>query len=92
MSRLLVIVALVALACSARAGGNPDVRIYIDFDPPNYVHETEAELYTTIEAYVCMDSIGEGVTSVSFAMNDPSEDFPAVVAALSFTQYWMPPP
>lgn len=92
MSRLLVAAALVAVACSAYAGGNPDVRIYIDFDPPNYVHAIEAQLYTTIEAYVCLDNVGEGVTSVSFAMNDPSSDCPGVVVAPSWVPYLMPPP
>jgi hypothetical protein len=92
MSRLLAIVALVALACSAYAGGNPDIRIYIDFDPPNYVSEIEADIYTMIDAYVCMDSIGEGMTGVSFAMNDPSVDFPGVVVVPTWSPYLMPPP
>ena len=92
MSRLLVAGFVVLLACAAYAGGNPDVRIYFDFDPPNYTHEIEADLYTTVDAYVCLDHVGEGITVVSFAMNDPSEDCPGVVAVLGWSPYLAPPP
>ena len=92
MSRLLVVVALVSLACSAHAGGNPDVRIYIDFDPPNYVHEIEPAPYTTIDAYVCLDEIGEGLTAVSFMLSYPPIDCPGVVATAAWVSYWITPP
>jgi hypothetical protein len=86
MNRLLAVILAVALACAAHAGGNPDIRIYIDFDPPNYVHEIQPELYTTIQAYVCVDNVGDGVGSVSFRMNDFLAQYPGVFAAPS----WMP--
>ena len=92
MNRLLVVSVVVALTCTAQAGGNPDVRVYIDFDPPNYVHEIEAELYTTIDAYVCLDSIGEGFTAVSFALSDPLADCPGVVATAAWVSLLLPPP
>ena len=85
MSRLLALGLVVVLASVVSAGGNPDVRIYIDFDPPNYVHELPAPTpYTTIHAYVCLDQLDEGVTMLSFRMDDLMEACPGVFAALSF--------
>lgn len=92
MVRLLAAGLVLALACNAQAGGNPDIRVYIDFDPPNYVHEIEAEIYTVVEAHVCLDRIGDGFTSISFAMNNPAADCPGVVAAASYVTLLMPPP
>jgi len=92
MIRLIAAGVILSLACGAQAGGNPDIRMYIDFDPPNYVHEVQPELYTTFEAHVCIDRIGEGVSVVSFAMNDVTEDCLGVVAAPSFVANFLPPP
>ena len=86
MNRLVIVGLALGLACTASAGGNPDVRIYIDFDPPNYVHSIEPELYTTITACVCLDSLAEGMTCVSLRMNDMFEDCPGVFAPPS----WQP--
>ena len=84
MTRLLLCALVLAIASATLAGGNPDVRIYIDFDPPNYVHEVYPEQYTNVEAYVCLDHVGEGVTSVSFRMDDPVTACPGVTA----TSFW----
>ena len=84
MKRLLVCLLPLLLASAATAAGNPDARIYIDFDPPNYVHECVPELYQTFDAYVCLDSLGEGVTSISFRMNDPTTTCPGVFAPPSW--------
>ncbi len=84
MSRLLVAAALIVLTCTAHAGGNPDIRIYIDFGPPNYVHEITPELYTQFDAYVCLDQVGEGVRCASFRLTDLVADYPEVVA----TGHW----
>jgi len=65
---------VVALACVASAGGNPAVRAYIDFDPPNYVHEVHPAPYTTVDAYVCLDGLDQGVTALAFQL----EYLPAV--------------
>jgi len=92
MNRLLIVALLVAFASSAYAGGNPDIRIYVDFDPPNYVHEATPELYTTIEAHICMDMIGEGFSSVSFRMEDPLIVCPGTMAPPSFTYLLGLPP
>ena len=80
MNRFAIAGLVIALACVAHAGGNPDVRIYIDFDPPNYVHEITPEQYTSFDAYVCLDQIGEGVLCASFALSDLTEECPGVIA------------
>ncbi len=88
MRCLLWVGAVVALACSAYAGGNPDVRIYFDFDPPNYVHSIEPEIYSTVNAYVCVDQLGEGVSSVAFRLADPTTSCPGVFAPPSWACSW----
>ena len=80
MHRLLILTLVLLLSGSAHAGGNPDVRMYIDFDPPNYVHEIAPPPYTVVTAYVCMDQLGEGFYFVSFDMQDPSSVCPGVVS------------
>lgn len=91
MMRVAIAGLVVALACGAWAGGNPDVRIYIDFDPPNYVHEIQPELYSIPRAYVCLDRVGGGVAAISFAMNDPLATCPGVLAAATWTSYIFSP-
>jgi hypothetical protein len=39
MRTFLALLMVAALAVPAFAGGNPCVRSYIDFDPPNHLHE-----------------------------------------------------
>ncbi len=85
MNRLLVTALVVFVACTAHAGGNPDARIYIDFDPPNYVHAFQPELYTMVNAYVCLDQIGSGMESIAFRLNDLQADYPGMCGTLSFT-------
>ena len=87
MNRLLAL-GLVLLACIAHAGGNPDIRIYIDFDPPNYAHSVQPEVYTSVEAYVCLDQIGEGVSSIAFGLSDVAVDCPGVLSTGGWVCYW----
>ena len=91
MNRLLALGLVVALASGAYAGGNPDVRIYIDFDPTDYVHSIEPLIYTMFDAYVCLDTVVGGVACVSFAMNDPVASCPGVVAAAVWYSYVFSP-
>ena len=84
MHRSLALGLVVLLACTAYAGGNPDARIYIDFDPPNYVHEIAPELYTTIEADIYLDQLGEGMQAVSFRLTNLQTEYPGVFAPPSF--------
>jgi hypothetical protein len=90
MGRLLAAVLAVALACSAHAGGNPDVRMYMTFDSiGDYVHHIdEPPPYTTLNAYVYMDQIESGVTTVYFRMLDPVLEWPGVLATSVFTVLW----
>jgi hypothetical protein len=89
MMRLLVAGVVVALVCTAHAGGNPDVRIYFDFDPPNYVHEIELPPYTTVNAYVCLDNLDDGFTAASFRLSDPLTDCPGVIAVATWQPAFM---
>ena len=73
MKRLLVAALVLAIAVPAFAGNNPCVRMYIDFDPPNYTHAVDPAIYTSVPAYVmadCLDHQGfdGGFTTVSFAL------------------------
>jgi hypothetical protein len=88
MNCLLTAGLLLLLACSAHAGGNPNVRAYIDFDPPNYVHAINPAPYTTVEAYLCLDNVEEGVTSISFMMQRPDEACPAAFVGASWQNFF----
>ena len=44
----------------AIAGQNPDVRIYLDFDPPNGVTRIDPEPYSLFDVYVVLDCFGAG--------------------------------
>ncbi len=76
---------LAVLAVPVFAGGNPDVRIYIDLDPPNYVSEYAPSPYEQFDAYVCIDQLDEGMMSVSLRMHDPMVACPGVFASASWT-------
>ena len=78
MNRLLVLGLVVLLACTAYAGGNPDARIYLDFDPPNYVHEFTPTIYTEFSVFVCLDQLGQGMTTVSFRLTNLQEEYPGM--------------
>ena len=86
MKWLLVAGLIVLLVSTAHAGSNPDVRIYIDFDPPNYVHGVAPEPYEMFDAYVCMDQVGGGVMTVSFRVTDLMLEYPGMVGTQSWTQ------
>jgi hypothetical protein len=60
MKRLLITVAILAFATMAFAAQNPDIRAYLDVDPPNYVHEIHPDASTTFDVYVCLDCFGPG--------------------------------
>ena len=74
------------LVSSAHAGSNPDVRIYIDYAPPNYVHDIAPDLYTSFNAYVCLDQVEGGVICISFRVTDLMAEHPGVVGSQSWTQ------
>ncbi len=70
----------IALVVPVSGGENPHVRAYLDFDPPNYVHAAELELYTTTYLYLCLDNAEQGVSSLSFRLSDFTEEYPGVFA------------
>ncbi len=85
MKLLLLMGLLVTLAVPAFAGGNPDARVYIDFDPPNYVFEYTPTPFEEFDAYVCLDQLDEGMMSVSLRMDDPMVACPGVFASVGWT-------
>jgi hypothetical protein len=84
MRTFLALVMIVAMAAVAFAGGNPNVKGYIDFDPPNRVHEAMPAAYTTVNAYICFGDLGMGLTSASFRVTDVMAACPGAFAPPSF--------
>ena len=84
MSRLLTAGLLLLLACSASGGGNPDVRTYFDFDPPNYVHELSPAPYTTVDMYLCLDQLDSGMNAICFRTTNLVTEFPGVFGTQAF--------
>ena len=70
MKKLLLVAVVLLTTSGAFAGGNPDVVAYIDFDPPNRVHEFTPVLYEQFSAYVCFGDLEDGLTCVSYGIND----------------------
>jgi hypothetical protein len=90
MRLLAVTLAVLAVCLTAQAGYNTCVRLYIDFDPPNYVHSRgELEPYSTIRVFLCADCLGVngqgdvGFSSISFRLAVS----PEVSDTVEFTNY-----
>ncbi len=60
MRRCAISLLVLLLASAALAGLNPDVRIYLDFDPPNGVTRIDPEPYSLFDVYVVLDCLGAG--------------------------------
>ena len=60
MKAVLTVLMVAAFAVTAVAGTNPDIRIYLDIDPPFGIHEVHPEAGTTFDVYVCLDCYGAG--------------------------------
>jgi hypothetical protein len=58
MKRVIIALAITAVASAAFAGANPNVRIYLDADPNNHVHEIHPLASETFDVYVCLDCFG----------------------------------
>ncbi|MBU1246287.1 MAG: hypothetical protein ABIJ20_00010 [Nanoarchaeota archaeon] len=69
LTTIIATLGIMGAATPALAGGNPNVRAYIDFDPPNYVHNIDPPEYTAFDAYIMLDNIDLGMTVVSFAVD-----------------------
>ncbi len=72
--RVIAIAVSVLVLVAGTAGANPIVGewLYIDFDPPNFVHRADPPIYTAVDAYLMLDLTysGEpGFTAVSFRLD-----------------------
>jgi len=85
MRTFVTLLMIAAIAVPAFAGGNPDVKGYIDFDPPNRVHSYMPSQYETFNAYICFGDLDMGLAGVSFMINDVLVDCPGVFSPPSFT-------
>ncbi len=85
--RAVAIAVLVLLFVGAgTAFANPIMGdwLYIDFDPPNYVHDVYPEIFTTVDAYVMFshgDFLWDGLTAISFTL----EVTPGMGSSYEFT-------
>jgi len=81
------------VAVTAFAGGNPNVKGYIDFDPPNRVHSYMPAAYETFNAYICFGDLDMGLAGCSFMINDvlldcPGVFSPPILAASAASSFW----
>jgi len=66
MRTALVLIMVAAMAAPTLAGDSPEVRLYIDFDPPNYQYRFDTTVpYETVHAFLMSDCIPGGSTGVS---------------------------
>jgi hypothetical protein len=86
MKNLLAILVIAALATTAMAGDNPQVYAYISFDPAGAedVNAVMPAQYTTVNAYVCLGCVN-GMTTLSFRLNNALAECPGVMATEQFT-------
>jgi hypothetical protein len=84
MRTLAALLLIGLLAAPALAGDNPNVRAYIDFDPPNYVHCYQPMPYETFNAYFMLDCIPGGIAAVSFLLSDVMAECPGSFAPPTF--------
>ena len=87
MKRMLVVGLVLAFACTAFAGGNPNVQAYISFDQSGaggLIHEYTTTPYVTFNAYFVLAELDLGMTVVSFKLSNPSVDCPGKFAPPSF--------
>ena len=66
MRTVLAIIIAVALASTAFAGMNPEVRAYITFDQGDYVHRLDIGGSTPVTCYLMLDCLVGGTTGMSF--------------------------
>lgn len=86
MKRMLVVGLVLAVACTAMAGGNPNVKGYISFDAAGaLMHDITPTPFVAFDAYVCFTDVEMGLTTVSFMLSDPTVTCPGAFAPPSFT-------
>ncbi len=60
MKHSLIAVIVIAVALPASAVQNPDIRIYLDADPPHFIHETCPTPNDVLDDFGCLDCFGSG--------------------------------
>ena len=90
--RSVVVFVVLAMAAAACAGMNPDVKIYVSFDPSGSpVHSIETELYTACDTYIVLSDLDGGTAEVALRLSNPTLEYPGVLVALSFQPMWWGP-
>ena len=60
MKYFVIALMVLGFAVMATADQNPDIRIYLEADPNNDVHEIHPLANETFDVYVCLDCFGPG--------------------------------
>ena len=74
MRTVIAAVAILAGVLCAAAGENPDVRLYVSFDPVEYVPSIQPEFLETYTVYVMLDCLGTelsegGIENIYFRLD-----------------------
>jgi len=86
MKQLLAVCLILVFAMTATAGLNPQVYAYISFDSTGDPGATAVQPapYSTVDAYLCLSCVEEGMTTISFGLNNAMAECPGVMATQSF--------
>jgi hypothetical protein len=87
MKYLVIALIILGLAAPVFADGNPNIRIYLDADPNNLVHEIHPNPSETFDVYVCLDCFGDdpflsGTRGTAFLLIRTFEGFKLAQTAL----------
>jgi hypothetical protein len=91
MRYALAIAAILVVAVVGPARANPGPAppyAYVSFDQTGSgspVHEYQMTQYVSFNAYICFSEFENGVTTVSFALNNMQAEYPGLFASQSFT-------
>jgi hypothetical protein len=85
MKRALLSLALIALMAIPVLGAqNPNIRIYLDVDPPNKIHRIDPAASASFDVYVCLDCFGTqgGTRGTAFLIERTFTGYKLAQAAL----------
>ena len=85
MKALAAALVCLALTGAARAGGNPEVTLYISFSLEEKVFAISPEPYTYVDAYLYLGNVEAGVLDTSFRISRVWEEYPGVTSFPSYT-------
>jgi hypothetical protein len=74
---MLVAILVALLPVATMAGQNPDIQIYLDADPSNFVHEVCPDASGTFDVYVCLTCFGPdgGTRGTAFLLTRTFQGF-----------------